>query len=294
VFDIQAADDLLIDATKKLLWLRQHSNWARQLPSRCPPILWFGNAKSEKRKVLTIAANPSRWEYLDVSGKPILDTVKENGDESLLTYLEPPGKNRFRMLLASSESLGSVLTDRTVRDEIIQGYNNYFVKNPYCRFFGKEDGGKVEGFLHGLGASFYPAPEMSYQAIHIDLLPFATLSDFKDLEPNKVDDLFRSRWPKQTVAALIDLFNPAPAAVIAFGRTNVNCFAKQIDTSVGCLPWTPYPPPPANSLAEYKNGKAQQLDVKWAGLSVYLPNPPGFDVAGLRSFGSHVGTRLGL
>jgi hypothetical protein len=294
MFDIQAADALLIDATAKLIELRRHGTWMKELPSRCPPILWFGNALSPKRKVLTIAANPSRWEYLDVSCKPVLDKVKENGDESLLTYLEPP-KNRFRVLDTATESLNGILTAPKLRAEIIQGYNNYFLecKNPFCQFFGKENGGKVEGFLRGLGASFYPAvneSQVKYQAIHIDLFPFATLSNFKELKLLAVADLFSSGWARQTVAALIHLFNSAPAAVIAFGRANVDCFAKHIDMSVDCLLWTPYPP----TKYQYKFGKAQQFDVKWSGLSVNLGDPKGLDKDGLHAFGRHVGTQLGL
>ena len=65
MIDYEAADGLLIEATKKLLSLRQHDDWAKELPRRAPPILWFGNARSQKPKILTIGANPSRWEYLD-------------------------------------------------------------------------------------------------------------------------------------------------------------------------------------------------------------------------------------
>lgn len=148
MFDCDAADRLLIEATKKLLWLRQRDGWAKELPNRCPPILWFGNARSQKPKVLTIGANPSRWEYLDNSCRRILDRFKETGDESLLHYLEPP-RNRFRVLAVAGESVERILADHRLRSEIIQGYNSYFCKNPYQKWFGhpKEDSYKVEGFF---------------------------------------------------------------------------------------------------------------------------------------------------
>jgi hypothetical protein len=285
MFDVQAADELLIEATTKLLWLRQQDDWAKELPSRCPPILWFGNARSSKPKVLTIGANPSRWEYLDESCRENLAKVKASGDESLLRYLEPP-KNRFRVLGASSESLEQVVKDRGLRDKIIQGYNDYFLecRNPYQKWFGKKDGYRVEGFLRGLGASFYDAQEMQYQAIHFDLLPFATLSDFKNLEETAADDLFTSEWAKRTVAKLVCLLQPE--TVIAFGRTNVDCFAEHIDTSVHCLSWIPH------GAASYQIGKAEELKIAFVGLSVNLGNPRGFDSAGLRAFGSHVGSLM--
>ena len=182
MIDYEAADGLLIEATKKLLSLRQHDDWAKELPRRAPPILWFGNARSQKPKILTIGANPSRWEYLDDSFRQDRDRFKDSGDESLLRYLEPP-RNRFRVLDAANEPLEEIVADRTLRSEIIHGCNDYFLNNPYRQWFGhaKEGSYKVEGFLRGLGASYYDTETSPYQAIHIDLLPFATLRDFNEL-----------------------------------------------------------------------------------------------------------------
>jgi hypothetical protein len=283
MFDYEAADGLLIEATKKLLWLRQQDGWAKELPRRCPPILWFGDAGSPKRKVLTIGANPSRWEYLDRSCRRALDRFKESGEESLLCYLDKP---RFRVLDASSESLGRVAEDPGLRAEIMQGYNNYFLENPYRRWFGREDGYNVEGFLRGLGASFYTAETIPYQAIHIDLLPFATLSDFTKLEQMAADELFSSGWARQTVASLARLFQPP--IIIVFGKTNARYLAKHVDESVSRLPWTGY------SRASYQIGGAEELGAKIIGLSVNLGNPIGFSSADLRNFGTHVGELVGL
>ena len=58
---------LLLDATCKLVELHDDPKWAAQLPTRCPPVLWFGNATSSKPKVLTLGANPSREEFLSDS-----------------------------------------------------------------------------------------------------------------------------------------------------------------------------------------------------------------------------------
>jgi hypothetical protein len=283
MFDYEAADGLLIDATKKLLSLRQQDAWAKELPRRCPPILWFGDARSPKRKVLTIGANPSRWEYLDDSCRRGLDRFKESGDEALLCYLDKP---RFRVLRASTESLTGVLADRKLRDEVVQGYNNYFLANPYQKWFGKEDGYNVEGFLRGLGASFYAAAKIPFQAIHIDLLPFATLTDFTSLEKRAVDELLNSGWARQALASLVRIFRPL--VVIVFGATNAERLAEHIDASVSRLAWTRYPG------ARYKIGEAEGLGAKIIGLSVNLGNPRPFNSAGLRRFGSHVGRLVGL
>ncbi len=289
MFDCDAADRLLIEATKKLLWLRQRDGWAKELPNRCPPILWFGNARSQKPKVLTIGANPSRWEYLDNSCRRILDRFKETGDESLLHYLEPP-RNRFRVLAVAGESVERILADHRLRSEIIQGYNSYFCKNPYQKWFGhpKEDSYKVEGFLRGLRASYYDTETTPHQAIHIDLLPFATLSDFNKLG-QMTATLFNSCGTKQIVASLkatIRLFRPV--LLVVFGRANVKRLAPHIAPSILDLR-------KKYKAASYQIGEAEQLGVKVLGLSVNLGNPSfsGFNRADLRKFGSHVGKLMG-
>jgi len=271
---------LLIESTKKLLWLRRQGHWAIQLPRRCPPILWFGNARSPKPKVLTIGANPSRQEYLRDSSQQALDKVAASGDESLLDYLEPPD-NRFHVLDAANERLEDIVVGRDLREAIIQGYNDYFSRNPYQKWFGhpKDDSYKVEGFLRGLGASYYDNAAVQLQAIHIDLLPFATLSDFGKLK-KMTGELLEPGWAKEMVTALIRFFRPA--VLVAFGRTNVNVLDAHIDSSLSCLPWHRY------EGTSYQVGLAEQLEVPFVGLSVNLGNPRGFDSEGLRRFGCHV------
>ena len=59
-------------------------------------------------------------------------------------------------------------------------------------WFGKEykktnkEQGRIEDFLNGLDASFYDKTnkeEYTYQAIHIDILPFATTESFSHINP---------------------------------------------------------------------------------------------------------------
>lgn len=74
-------DDLLIEATKKLIQIDGIIDWQNELLSKAPPVLWFGNSKSEKPKILTMGANPSRWE-LNKSGKifwPMLNLGNPKG-----------------------------------------------------------------------------------------------------------------------------------------------------------------------------------------------------------------------
>lgn len=286
VFNSLTADTLLIEATKKLVWLRQQDRWVKELPKRCPPILWFGNALSSKPVILTLGADPSRQEYLRDSSQQAIDKIRKTNDESVLSYLEPP-KNRFRLLNAD-ESLQKVLTDRKLRDELIQGYNSYFCGNPYRRWFGcdKEDSYNAEGFLRGLGASYYDVEMLLFQAIHIDLLPFATLSDFNRLKPQAETDLFKTGWASHFVISLMRLFRPM--VVVVFGKSNVKHFAEYIDASMSSLPWVSYPG------TRYQLGEAEELGIRVVGLSVNLGNPKGFDSTGLQQFGRHVGKQLGL
>ena len=286
VLDSLTADNLLIEATKKLVWLQQQDRWVKELPKRFPPILWFGNALSSKPVVLTLAPNPSRREYLRDSSQQALDKIHATNDESQLSYLEPPN-NRFRLLNAD-ESLRKVLVDRRLRDELVQGYNSYFYGNPYRRWFGcdKEDSYNAEGFLRGLGASYYDVEMLPFQAIHIDLLPFATLSDFNRLKPQAEADLFKTGWASHFVISLVRLFRPM--VVVVFGKSNVKHFAEHINASMSSLPWVSFPG------ARYQLGEAEELGVRVVGLSVNLGNPKGFDSTGLQHFGRHVGKQLGL
>src|SRR5260370_30139991 len=104
---MQIAHTLLAEATRKLIELSNHPDWAVQLPARCPPVLWFGNAVTKKRKVLTLGANPSRKEFLTDSAIRALAGVRQTSDQSVLAYREPP-ETRFRVL-APNEKLDHIL-----------------------------------------------------------------------------------------------------------------------------------------------------------------------------------------
>src|SRR6266849_5303409 len=151
---MQNSHAMLIDATRKLIELHDEPKWSTQLPSRCPPVLWFGNATSSKPKVLTIGANPSRREFLADSSAQAMEKVRQSGNQSLLSYLEP-SHHRFR-LLSGSERLMDILGSEKLQGQILTAYNGYFTRNPYKTWFGhnRDDSYNVEGFLRGFGASY--------------------------------------------------------------------------------------------------------------------------------------------
>ena len=284
LFDDQTASSLLVEATAKLIELRKDSEWARQTPPRCPPILWFGNALSTKPCILTVGANPSRQEYLSDTAGAATAKMDRSNDHRSLGYLEPP-YNRFR-LLTLKESLGDVVQDANVRAQILTGYNKYFARNPY-RWFGLPNAPyNVEAFLRGMGASYYDGQPQPLQALHIDLFPFATLNDFKTLQHKAEADLFRSGWAQQMIAALMKLFKPS--VLIVFGRTNVQHFAAYVDPTIGRFDWNSF------ECGSYCVGETTKLGAKFVGLSTNLGNPIGFNKVSLGQFGARVARDVGV
>ncbi len=276
---MQAAHPLLIAATQKLIELRRDCKWALQLPDRCPPVLWFGNTGSPKSKVVTVGANPSRQEFLRDDAPTAAMKVRQTCDHSLLSYLEPP-HNRFRVLMPG-ESLEDIHTSSSLREEIIASYNNYFHQEPYEGWFGhnRENSYKVEGFLRGLGASYYGSAPI--QAIHIDLFPFATLSDFGRIVSMASANLFTDGWAQRLVYQLVA--NLRPNALAVFGRTNARYFRQFIDPAGEKPIWRPF------GLGKYHVAHSERLGVPVVGLSTNLGNPKGFSAKSIREFGSHIG-----
>jgi len=281
--DRRQAVELLRESIEKQVDLRQKTGWNQEIPKRCPPVLWFGDSTAESPFVLTVGANPSREEYLEDTSDEALAKVKRSGDQSDLSYLSTP---RF-YLPPSNTSLAGVAEDDNELEKILEGYDNYFEQNPYQTWFGhpKEDSYKVEGFLRGFGASYYD-DSLEYQALHVDLFPFVTLSDFGDLEDAANQDLFQNGWASSFLERLVDLLDPR--IVVVFGRTNVGHYESYLDETVGYIPWMSYP----HEAASHKVGRTDALDRWFVGLSTNLGNPVGFDSDNLRGFGEYVRSQL--
>ena len=250
-----------------------------------PPILWFGNALTAKPVILTIGANPSRQEYLADTSQEAVQKVIQTGNDSLLRHLESP-HNRFR-LLTKAEMLDDIATNESLQADIIAGYNAYFRRNPY-KWFGmpKHDSYNVEGFLRGMGASYFDHSDTPHQAIHIDLYPFATLQDFGSLLHMAEKDLFNTRWAQGLVSSLIGVFHPV--ALVVFGRTNCEYFATHIDHSLSAMPWQRY------DAGQYRVGISTSFNTPIVGLSTNLGNPKGFTATSLRQYGEHVRQQLAI
>lgn len=267
---MSSSHDLLINATEKLIELKDHPDWCGELPTKCPPIVWFGNSLAKLPKVITIGANPSRWEYLN------------RRDCSLLA------RQRFYHL-AQDEVLEDVFDNEELRDRIIAGYNNYFLKNPYKKWFGKAGGSSynVQGFLSALGASYYEELGCKYQAIHIDLFPFATMTDYNKLRAIVYKYLFETDWSQGFIRRLCSWLNPQ--LLIIFGRGNAAAFKKHFDETLE-LDYNTY------DRAQYSVGYSLEQSVLLGAptlcLTTNLGNPKGFTSESLKEYGRFIQNEL--
>ncbi|MFO8022047.1 MAG: hypothetical protein R6U65_06250, partial [Perlabentimonas sp.] len=206
--------NLLVEATEKLIELGKIEEFKNELLTEAPPVLWFGDNSVAKRKIVTIGANPSREEFLSES--------KFKAQERLISgkrlqYLKNPS-NRFKHL-GTDQEWSSILKDRSLQEEIIISYNNYFKRNPYKWFGNKVRGDNlsynVEGFINSLDASYYDGIK-KYQCLHLDLMPFPTISDFTSLLKESEEHVFKNEWSKKFLDKLIKEIDPK--TIVVFGR----------------------------------------------------------------------------
>lgn len=210
---------LLEKALAKQNELLLDERWKNELLKLAPPVLWFGDMNNVKDKVVTIGANPSRSEFLNEN-----NSTTNNKSIEELRYLEKD-KKRF-YVLEQDESLNN-LTVSTL-EKILESYNCYFTKKPYRKWFGKINGGKVEGLVNGFDASFYNSG--TYQAIHLDLFPFATINNYKKIEKLVDESIFQNGWAQSFLGDLIE--NVSPRIIIVFGISNYTVFKSMYQNDI--------------------------------------------------------------
>jgi len=110
------------------------------------PVLSFGNI--EKAKIATVGLNPSNLEFFD-----------DNGNEL------DGSKRRFCTLKSLNISHWSEANENDLK-KIVETNTDYFQRSPYDRWFKK-----LDLIISGTGCSYYFP---SFQACHLDLVPFAT------------------------------------------------------------------------------------------------------------------------
>lgn len=196
---------LLRNAILKQNHLFTDPDWAPELLAFAPPVLWFGDLRSDLPKIVTIGANPSRREFLPSA----------NANQNVYKNYLVGHKARFYVSNTPFNNLPNV-SNQTL-DDIITSYNDYFTKNPYATWFGKQGGGKVEALINGLGASFY-SNSYDYTGIHIDLFPFATMSNYTSIINLCNKSLFHTNWAQNFLLSLIQRIKPEK--LIIFGISN--------------------------------------------------------------------------
>ena len=273
-----SAKDLLIESTKKLIALTTIQGWANELMDKAPSVLWFGDSKSEKPKILTFGANPSRWEFLDQTASKNCQMIKPVYENIYLTQ-----SNRRFYHLGQSSCYSDILTNQKLQNDIIDSYDNYFKSGNSYRWFGKEknDSYNAEGVLRGLCASYFEN-DTKFRACHIDLFPFATISNFNKIQHITVKDVLAQNWAKDIVDELLCLLNPT--VLLIFGRNNFDYFCRYFNVSKGN---------PTKWISASNKGKCDYYITKYKthliiGLSVNLGNPKWFDALGLNELGQRL------
>ncbi|TFE00126.1 hypothetical protein [Jeotgalibacillus sp. R-1-5s-1] len=152
-----------------------HTVLADQILDRSIPVVWFG--RRSPGSLVTIGTNPSSKEFLSSDGR-----------------LLPREKSRF-FVREEGISLYHYHKDEALLIETVDHYQTYFERNKvYSGWFGKRDGAKLEGFINGLGYSFYQS-DILLPAVHIDFFPIPTLiqmGQIKDRESVINTPLIRS------------------------------------------------------------------------------------------------------
>jgi len=282
--------NLLIEATHKQISLNNEIEFQNEFLMKAPPVLWFGDNSNNKNKILTLGANPSREEFLSDNKNKTIERLK-NGYKP--RYLK--GKDaRFRYL-EKEENWNDIIENKTLRNEIISSYNDYFKVNSYnkqnaYKWFGKENNGKelsynVEGFVNCFNSSFFNGNKKN-QSIHIDLFPFSTVSDFKSILTQSEKHIFKDNWTKEFLDKLILEINPVK--IIVFGRTNFNYLTKLLkisDTGEEYF-FNEITENGSNSNANY--WCFDYMNITVIGLSVNLGNPKGFSKVTLKNFGNTI------
>jgi len=235
--------------------------WSQnEIVANTSPILWFGDVSLKKPKIVTIGINPSNCEF---SCNNQMRPLKRPRIFGLQKWLNTKSNNVLE-----------------------ESFNHYFIgkttnkANPYNNWFGKANGGKIEGFLNGLDASYYGS--RACQAIHVDLFPFATLHKYRDLSlPCKfaMDKYYDVRKELSFLVKKI-----APELIIVFGKSNIAEFVHYFHTDSISTPFFSSNSKKTSWYVCHSNLYTCPIVL----LDLYLGNPKGWNINDLNSLGIEV------
>ena len=200
------------------------------------------------------------------------DPKKANHEKA---YLE----NKRFYHLTKEESYESILNSKEIQNKIILSYDSYFKTNPYS-WFGKNanDPYNVEGVLRGMNASYYDN-DFKRGACHMDLFPFATMTDYTKIKPIADRDILEKKETKEIFQEILEYLNPE--MILVFGNSNFKYFSERFLNIQDKIPGISFKAEKGSCTI----WKTNYLNRKLIGLSVNLGNPRGFDKVGLRDLG---------
>ncbi|WP_226582032.1 hypothetical protein [Halobacillus litoralis] len=178
------------------------TTFVKELIDRAAPILWLGEKKTGN--IVTIGTNPTSHAY-----RTIDHDIEHHGKE------HPFACESYETLLKLKESSSDL-------EAIIDYYQSYFKGgNTYTRWFGKKEGGRLEGFMNGMGASFYSHDLPSYSPIvHVDHFPLPTRRSMGQIADKET--LLYSTFIKEWMQGML-LFL-APSLIVLLGKEHVRQF----------------------------------------------------------------------
>jgi hypothetical protein len=276
-------NDILIESTKKLISLSTENDWINELLNNAPPVLWFGNSISEKPKILTLGANPSRWEFLNKSIRKNSLNIKTEYEKY---YLDTAKRRIYQ--LDKYQHYQEILSNFELQNDIIATYNHYFKSGNSYHWFGKNKTNphNAEGVLRSLNASYFEI-NTKYRTCHIDLFPFATISNFNSIQHITKRDILADSWAKNIVDELLDYLKPQ--LIIVFGRSNFDYFCNYFDITKGKpVKWSS-----TNSIAKCDYYFTRYKSYQIIGLTVNLGDPRGFNANDLSELGQKLLLEIG-
>ncbi|KZZ85341.1 hypothetical protein [Bacillus sp. SJS] len=205
---------------------------------RATPVVWLGEAVPGSW--VTMATNPSPKEFLDQNNQLLL------GDLA-----------RFH-IREDGRSLAEYAKDGAQLESAIEFYQSYFKEGKaYRTWFGKPGGAKLEGFLNGMGGSFYGSPHLQ-NVVHSDFFPFATRTHMGRIK--KKLSLLGSDFSREFLQEKLEFLRPG--MVILLGREHCALF-ERVEPGIEFDPPKAIEPYPS---AAYQLGFHSRLGIPLLGL----------------------------
>ncbi|MBA2174899.1 hypothetical protein H0266_08340 [Halobacillus locisalis] len=238
-----------------------HTPFREEFIDGAVPMLWQGERQAGN--IVTIGTNPTAKEFLTTDL-----TIAKDGQSQPFT---DAGEHALEHYLKNDHKL----------KQTIDYYDTYFKRDTtYRQWFGKPNGAKLEGFLNGMGASFYPTNSYT-SAVHVDYFPLATRRQMGKIKGK--DTLLDATETRDLLTRTLDFLQPD--LVVVLGLEHCGRFRDLSGCKVESVEGYP--------SARYQIGCYQRLGVPLIGLhfkpsEVFLGLGGGADENG-RNHGTYAG-----